>query len=106
MNIIFILNQFIIVNFFPKNTLKRNKSTLFERYRNLYYKPNIYDSLDDDEIEDEDDDNIIYIDPNSKFALIFDGILFITSIVVFVETPFYLAMTHNFCKEHKFTILY
>ena len=94
-----------IINFFPKNTLKRNKSTLFERYRNLYYKPNIYDSLDDDEIEDEDDESIIYIDPNSKFALIFDGVLFITSIIAFVETPFYLAMTHDFCKEQKFTIL-
>ena len=95
-----------INNLISNNTIKTFKTLNYEKYRNLYYKQNIYDSLDDDEIEDQDDDNYMYIDPNSKFSLIFDSLLFIVSIIFFVESPLYLAMTHSFCREKKLTIMF
>ena len=87
-------------NNFYQNSIKRTSSVYIERYRHLFPKKNIYDSLDDDELE-EGDDSRIYLDPNSKFVLIFDGILFISTMVCFVETPFYLSMTHDFCRNNK-----
>ena len=37
--------------------------------------------------------------------LIFDGILFVISIISFVEIPFYLAVTHDFCRKNIFSII-
>ena len=85
---------------FSQNSIKRTSSVYIERYRHLFQKKNIYDSLDDDELE-EGDDSRIYLDPNSKFVLIFDGILFISTMLCFIETPFYLSMTHDFCRKNK-----
>jgi len=97
------LTKTIIVSNIHSNTLQ-NKSTLFaEKYRNLIHKNNLYDSLDDEEIDDGDDG--FYLDPNSKFILIFDSILFISSMISFLETPFYLAINHDFCKSKKLTII-
>jgi len=97
------LTKTIIVSNIHSNTLQ-SKSTLFaEKYRNLIHKNNLYDSLDDEEIDDGDEG--FYLDPNSKFILIFDSILFILSIISFFETPFYLAMKHDFCKSKNFTII-
>ena len=90
---------------FYKNPIKRSSSVYIERYRHLYQKKNIYDSLDDDEI-DEGDDSRIYLDPNSKFVLIFDGLLFISTMICFVETPFYLSMTHDFCRKDKISFVF
>ena len=85
---------------FYKNSIKRASNVYRERNRHLYQKKNIYDSLDDDEI-DEGDDTRIYLDPNSNFVLIFDGVLFISTMICFIETPFYLSMTHDFCRNNK-----
>ena len=35
----------------------------------------------------------------------FDGILFIASIIFFVESPLYLAMTHSFCSPRRLSII-
>ena len=94
-----------LINFFTNQTIRRTKTQNFDKFRNLYYKPILYDSLDDDEFEDEDDDNYLYIDPHSTFSLIFDGILFIASIIFFVESPLYLAMTHSFCRPRRLSII-
>ena len=93
-------------------TLKKINSTyqckgslLSERYRNLIQKKILYDSLDDEECDDDDDGSYIYIDPNSTFVFIFDTILFFLSMISFVVTPFYLAMTHDFCRNEGFTMI-
>ena len=93
------------LNILPNNNIELNSSINIEKYRNMVRKSNIYDSLDDEEIEDEGDESILYLDPNSFFVRFFDGILFIFSIISFVETPFYLAITHDFCREKKLTII-
>ena len=94
------INKTKTSNILFKNSIKRTSSVYKDRYRHLYLKKNLYDSLDDDEIE-EGEDSIIYLDPNSKFILIFDGILFISTMICFIETPFYLSMTHDFCRNNK-----
>ena len=97
------LTKTIIGSNIKSNTLQ-SKTTLFaEKYRNLIHKNNLYDSLDDEEIDDGDEG--FYLDPNSKFILIFDSTLFISSMISFFETPFYLAKTHDFCKSKNLTII-
>lgn len=93
----------VIINNLHTNSLQNKPSLFVEKYRNLIHKNNLYDSLDDEEIDDGDDG--FYLDPNSNFILIFDSILFIFSMISFFETPFYLAMNHDFCKSKKFTIV-
>jgi hypothetical protein len=63
--------------FFSKNGIQRKNTLYLEKLRKITHKPNLYDSLDDEELEDEDDGTIIYLDPNSNFVLLFDGILFL-----------------------------
>ena len=88
------------------NIIQRKNTMYFDKFRSINRKPIIYDSLDDEEIEDEEDDGRrIYLDPNSNFVLFFDGILFIFTFVSFIEIPFYLSMTHDFCRNKKMTLL-
>ena len=85
------------------HSIQRKKVLHFEKYRMLSHKGVIYDSLDDEELEDEEDINGCYIDPNSTFCFCFDLILFFLTIITFIEIPFYLAMSTNFCKPKNFS---
>ena len=85
------------------HSLKRKSIMICEKYRKLLHKGALYDSLDDEEFEDEEDINKYYIDPNSYFCFCFDSISFIFNIFTFVEIPFYLAMNLNFCRTNKFS---
>ena len=67
--------------------------------RILTHKSNLYDSLDDEELEDEEEINYLFIEPNSFFSIIFDSILFFFSIISFIEIPLYLAINQNFCRD-------
>ena len=100
----------IIIKDSKKNYSVKNlqiKSKLdFERYRILIHKANIYDSLDDEELEDEEKINILYIEPNSLFNIIFDSIIFIMNLISFIEIPLYLAMNLNFCREENITFIF
>ena len=94
-----------LFNLFSKNEIQSKGTTQFEeKYRTMVQKPNIYDSLDDEELEDQED-GFIYLDPNSNFVLIFDGILLFISMISFIVIPFYLASTHDFCRKKKFTLI-
>ena len=86
------------------HSIKRKTVLHLEKYRNLVHKGNIYDSLDDEELEDEEDISRFYIDPNSIFCFTFDLIIFIINIITFFELPLYLAMNLNFCKAQKFSM--
>ena len=61
----------------------------------------VYDSLDDDEFEDEIND-FFYISPESNLALIFDGILLLVTLYSMFSTPYYLAHSLQFCREEFF----
>jgi hypothetical protein len=70
----------------------------------LSRKGAIYDSLDDEELEDEEEIYRYYIDPNSNFCFYFDLILFFFAFISFVEVPLYLAKNINFCRPQIFSV--
>ena len=78
---------------------KRKSISTEDKLRILTHKSNLYDSLDDEELEDEEEINYLFIEPNSLFSIIFDSILFFFSIVSFIEIPLYLAINQNFCRD-------
>ena len=61
-----------------------------DKFRCLIKKGYVYDSLDDEEVEDEINDNF-YISPNSKFVFYFDMVIFISMFYTILYTPLSLA---------------
>ena len=86
------------------NSIKRKNTIYIEKYRILTHKGIVYDSLDDEEFEDQEDINSLYLDPNSIFSITFDSLLFIVTILSLYEVPLYLAINHDFCKREYFTL--
>ena len=84
-------------------SIKRKSNIISEKYRKILHKGVIYDSLDDEEFEDVEEINRLYIDPNSYFCICFDLILFFINIFTFVEIPLYIAINLNFCRTQRFT---
>ena len=79
------------------------KNLYLEKYRILTHKNIIYNSLDDEENEDEVNNDYFYLNPESNFILIFDFILLCVSIYSLIFYPFYLAHTLTFCSEKFFS---
>jgi len=89
---------------YSSKSIKRKNTIYYEKYRVLTHKVSVYDSLDDEEFDDQEDINSIYIDPNSTFSIIFDSILFVMSILSLLYIPFYLAMEKNFCRSKHISL--
>ena len=87
-------------------SIKRKNTMYYEKFRILTHKKNVYDSLDDEEFEDEEEINSFYLDPNSTFTIIFDSILFLFTIITFIELPIYMAKSRNFCRNKKITFIF
>ena len=68
-------------------------------YRCLLFKGNVYDSLNDDESEEEIDEYFCYFEPNSKFLYVLDSIMFISSLIILIYLPFFLAKNLYFCQN-------
>ena len=79
------------------NSIKKIISNSNQKYRILLNKKIIYDSLDDEESEETELDNV-FINPNSKFCLLFDLVLFCLTIIYSIIVPYYLA---NYIKIDK-----
>ena len=88
------------VSDFSIHSIKRKNNIYYEKYRKIIHKGVIYDSLDDEELEDEEEINSFYIDPHSIFNITFDSILLIISVISLFEIPIYLATNHNFCRAN------
>ena len=82
------------------------RKSVFINYRVLRRKQNIYDSLDDEECDDAEEINHLFINPNSYFVLVFDYLLICSVIVSVISVPLYLAKTHNFCIKSKIEIVH
>ena len=95
-----------ILNKNSKENIQIKNEPKNEKYRILIHKANLYDSLDDEELEDQEEINIFYIDPNSLFNIVFDSFLFILNFLSFIEIPLYLAMNLNFCREDYITFIF
>ena len=89
--------------------LKPDVSTLVEYlqkcnkekyFRCLLFKGNVYDSLnDDEESEEEIEDNFCYFEPDSTFLYVFDSIIFLSSLIILIYLPYYLAKNIFFCQN-------
>ena len=80
-----------------KHFEKQNKE---KNFRCLLFKGNVYDSLnDDEESEIEIDEYFCYFEPNSKFLYVIDSIMFISSLIILLYLPFYLAKNLYFCQN-------
>ena len=62
-----------------------------EKFRLLQHTGYVYDSLDDEEVEDAIDINLYYIKPDSFFIYFFDSIIVISSFYILIFLPYYLA---------------
>ena len=69
-------------------------------YRCLLFKGNVYDSLnDEEESEEEIEDYYCYLEPDSTFLYIFDSIIFLSSLIILLYLPYYLAKNLYFCQN-------
>ena len=71
-----------------------------DKYRYLKRKICLYDSIDDEEYNDEVID--YYISPNSLYIKIFDIVLFISCLFYFIFVPLILSINFRILKEKMF----
>jgi len=83
-------NTLINVNVEELN-MNQNLKIDKEKFRLLQHTGYVYDSLDDEEVEDAIDINHYYIKPDSFFIYFFDSIIAISSIYILIFLPYYLA---------------
>ena len=69
------------------------------KYRKLFLSKKVYDSLDDEELGDEEGINSIYLSPTSSTVYIIDLLILIYSFIQLFYLPYYLAYFHNTCKD-------
>ena len=63
-----------------------------KKYRKIYLSKNLYDSLDDEEIIDEEKVYNFYISPNSLTVYILDFIVLIASLIELYYLPIYISL--------------
>jgi hypothetical protein len=93
-------NQIYKSNKIKKDITKKKlyeKKDIFNRYRVLVRKKNLYDSIDDEEYKDEEID--YYISPNSLYIKIFDIALFFSSIFYIIFIPYFLSKNIFISKD-------
>ena len=78
-----------------------NKKLIEFRYRKLFIKKLVYDSLDDSEIESEEIETF-FIYPFSIYNIILDFLVFLFAIFDLIYTPLNLSYLNNYCKETEF----
>jgi hypothetical protein len=82
------------------NLNEEEKISIKDKYRKLKRKKEIYDSLSDEEYENENDIGY-YISPNSHFIKIFDYIVFISSMIYFIFVPYFLSINYFIIDDNK-----
>ena len=65
------------------------------KYRKLFISKKVYDSLDDEEIEEEKEINNFYLSPNSFYIYFIDSLTLISSFIELFYLPFLLAYNNN-----------
>ena len=65
---------------------------LQKKYRKLYLSRNLYDSLDDEEVADEEKIYQFYISPNSLTVYILDFFVLISSFIELYYLPIYISL--------------
>ena len=88
------------MNPFKNNFLKIMKQYNKEKnFRCLMQKDCVYDSLDDEEVFENQIVHSFYFKPDSIFLYILDSIIFVFSLIILFYLPIYLSRKLFFCKE-------
>ena len=74
-----------------------------QKYRKLSISKKVYDSLDDEELEDEEDNNI-YLAPNSVTVYLIDLFVLLSSFIELFYLPFFLTYNIHKCQIHFLSI--
>ena len=77
-----------------------------KKFRNIFLCDNLYDSLDEDELEDLVKSNTFFIGPNDLSCYIIDSLTLISSIISITYLPYFLAFILGNCKFHFFSKTY
>ena len=80
-----------------------SKYILLEKSRNLYRTNNLYDSLDDDESDKDEESYDNCLLPNSYYILINDLLLFLSTIYCAFYIPLRMAKADCFCNKESRT---
>jgi len=70
-----------------------------QKYRKLFMIKKVYDSLDDEELGDEEDINPFYISPNSLTVYFIDSFVFISAFLELLYLPVFLGYKKYFCRK-------
>ena len=75
-----------------------------EKYRKLKHKKCLYDSIDDEEYDDE----VIgfYLAPNSLYIIMFDILMLLSSMFYFIFLPYLLSINYFFYKDNNIIYKY
>ena len=85
---------------FKKIKKKRKKNKIKEKkIRKILKKTALYDSLDEEENQGDDNLGCFFIDPEGVFILILDTFVFVASFICFLYTPLQIAKSKCFCIE-------
>ena len=69
------------------------------KHRKLFSIKKVYDSLDDEEQDDEEKINTFYLKPNSYIVYLIDSLILISSYIELFYLPFFLAYNIHKCKN-------
>ena len=70
-----------------------------QKYRKLFVIKKVYDSLDDEELGDEEEIFFFYISPHSFTIYFIDSLVFISAFLELFYLPIYLGYKLNFCRN-------
>ena len=89
----------------PINSIKEetDNDQIETRYRNLQKKGYVYDSFDDEENFDEEI-NLFYINPDSKYILFFDLLIALCSVFNIIYIPLFLGYNIIYCSSYFFNV--
>ena len=80
------------------NLEKENDNIKKDKKRFFTLKGNVYDSLDDEEIIDEEIVENFFFEPDCFFLYFFDSIIMISSFIILIYLPLYIAKI-SFCHS-------
>ena len=91
--------------FKKEETIRKVKAyRIQQKYRKLFISKTVYDSLDDEEIGDEEEINSFYLAPNSLTVYLIDLFVLFFSFIELFYLPFFLSYNIHKCKLYFLTV--
>ena len=85
-----------------KKQMKKERKKFEKRFRCLIQKFAVCDSLDESESDDDENDySELVISSQGNFIFIFDLMIIICTLIVFIFAPLNIAKSHCFCEKNE-----